>query len=102
MKPSELLQKTKRALLSGPASRTWIRGSFRGFAGQRCISACMADVANETLAEFEVESMARWALAKAAPGGLGFIWVNDRGPTGLWGLIALIGKAQRRLEAEGR
>jgi hypothetical protein len=40
--------------------------------------------------------------ALLAMGGTGtVVWVNDRGPTRLWGVVAMLGKAIRRLEERG-
>jgi len=111
MRPSELLHKVKRNLLAGPARDTWRRGDLRPGpyvpcvmerVGQTPCGISLTSAPGHVIHMLAVNACNDAAREMGALSATPSVWLNDRGPTGLWGVVAMLGRAIRRLEAEGR
>lgn len=108
MSAVELLREVKRRLLAGPASKTWARHGRSYEGGPKCVMLMLGAVDGHRFAE-PAFLMASFALEREAvalgyqrsdiSGDCAVAVYNDTNPTRLWGVLALINRALRALEA---
>jgi hypothetical protein len=113
MKPSELLREVKRRLLADEASLTWNRSGGFYCGDTACIRGHLSNVVRERRLQ-DWYGGADWESAyrilvesipekkRRADLGEPIAIFNDRTARSLWDVVAMLGRAVRRLEAEGR